>query len=135
VGDGHATCSGSSEACRAAAHGGRAGIAHHPYGQDGPRLLFFSSAECPACARMKPVLAGVERDCHAGTDIAHVDVDADPGEGLAAAYGVTLLPTLMSVDAAGHEVARLTGVQSAEAIERALEEVRGAKCALLEPRE
>ncbi|GAC1559258.1 MAG: hypothetical protein NVS3B10_18030 [Polyangiales bacterium] len=129
-----ATCDGSGAACPGArllaGHAGHAPIAR---AEGSPRLLVFSSADCPACARMKPVLAAIEHDCRAAEDITHVDVDAEPGEGLAASYGVALLPTIVSVDAGGREVARLTGVQSAAAIERALEEVRGAKCASTEP--
>jgi cytochrome c-type biogenesis protein len=128
-----ATCDGSGQACPAAALLRVKGAAPTAPAEGGPRLLVFSSADCPACARMKPVLAAIEHDCSAAKDISHVDVDAEPGEGLASSYGVTLLPTVVSVDARGREVARLTGVQPAAAIERALEEVRGAKCASTEP--
>jgi len=118
-------CGASGEACRARALRGDPSLARL---EDRPRLVVFSSASCPACARMKPVVAEVERDCGAAKDVAHVDVDDDTGESFAAAYGVTLLPTFLSVDARGREVARLTGVQPAATLERALEEVRGAKC-------
>lgn len=126
-----ATCDGSGAACP----GARLLAGHAPIAraEGSPRLLVFSSADCPACARMKPVLAAIEHDCRAAEDITHVDADAEPGEGLAATYVVTLLPTVVSVDARGREVARLTGVQPAAAIERALEDVRGAKCASTEP--
>ena len=134
---GGARCGGTVEACRAPALAGNAAFPRNDGNGNGndanrPRLLSFSSASCPACARMKPVLASIEHDCGAAKEITHVDVDAPPGEGLAASYGVTLLPTVLSVDARGREVARLTGVQPAETIERALEEVRGAKCATTE---
>jgi hypothetical protein len=56
-------------------------------------------------------------------------IDDDAGEALAARYGVTLLPSFVSVDARGFEVARLTGVQAEASIERAVAEVRGARCA------
>jgi cytochrome c-type biogenesis protein len=128
-----ATCNGSGEACRGAALLGGKGRAPIARAEGSPRLLVFSSADCPACARMKPVLAAIEHDCSAAKVITHVDVDGEPGEGLAVSYGVTLLPTVVSVDARGREIARLTGVQPAAAIERALEEVRGAKCASTEP--
>jgi thiol-disulfide isomerase/thioredoxin len=131
-----ATCDGSGNACPGAAlvklvkGNGPAPVVR---AEGSPRLLVFSSSDCPACARMKPVLAAIERNCGAAKDITHVDVDVDPGEGLAASYGVTLLPTVVSVDARGREVARLTGVQTARSLERALEEVRGAKCASTQP--
>ena len=116
---------GAGEACGARAPKGEPGIAHI---EGGPRLVEFSSEDCPACARMRPVVAGVERECGAEKSIAHVDVDDAAGERLAGTYGVSLLPTFVSVDAQGREVARLTGVQSSQALQRALEEVRGTRC-------
>lgn len=79
---------------------------------------------------MKPVLAGVERACDAAELVAHVDVDR--AEPLAARHRVAALPTFVAIDASGREVTRLVGVQSRDALERALEEVRGARCAARE---
>lgn len=126
----------SGGACPAAAPkaGGGSALASRAGTTDGsPHLVVFSSADCPACTRLKPVLAAVERDCDAARDIHHIDMDDDPGQRLASAYGVSYLPTILSVDSKGREVSRLTGVQSAETIEQALEGIRGAKCASLEP--
>ena len=94
-----------------------------------PRLLVFSSKSCPACKRMEPVLATALKACGGENDAFRVDFDDDAGEALAARYGVTLLPSFVSVDAHGFEVARLTGVQPEASIERAVAEVRGARCA------
>lgn len=125
-----APCSTSSEAC-----GLRPRSARREYGDAalptaGPRLLAFSSTYCPACERMKPVLADVERTCDATGVVAHVDVDR--AERLAARYDVSALPTFLTVDADGREVTRLVGVQSRDVIERAVEEVRGVRCAARE---
>lgn len=118
----------SSDACPAAAL--LEGRGPTPAGDGMPHLLVFSSRDCPACARLAPSLAAVARDCAAPKDVVrHVDVDDDAGESLASAYRVNSLPTILGVDARGLEVSRLTGVQSAAAIEQAIERVRGARCA------
>lgn len=93
-----------------------------------PRLLAFSSAYCPACARMKPVLADIERACRDDGVIAAVDVDQDD-DALASRHRVSALPTFLAIDAQGLEVARFVGVQSRETLQRAVEEVRGEQCA------
>ncbi len=79
--------------------------------------------------RMGPVVDAATRSCDGAYDIERVDFDDDRGEALASTYGVTLLPSFVSVDATGSEVARLTGVQPQPRLERALEEVRGFRCA------
>lgn len=50
-------------------------------------------------------------------------------ERLAARYEVSALPTFLTIDANGREVTRLVGVQSRDVIERAVEAVRGVRCA------
>ena len=118
------------EACRAHLPAGAVPAAEPVRGK--PRMLVFSSASCAACGRMAPRVSAAERACRAEADVMHVDVDHDPGEGLATLYGVPLLPSMLSVDANGHEVSRLTGVQPQERIEEALEELRGAECSRVE---
>ena len=94
-----------------------------------PRMLVFSSRSCPACKRMDPVLERALEACGGERDVYRVDFDDEAGETLAATYGVTLLPSFLSVDANGLEVARRTGLQPQAQIERAIEEVRGVRCA------
>ncbi len=122
----------SGDAC--AAHAGAA--AAHPVAPalaelpgDRARLLVFSSQYCGACARMAPVVKAAEVACASDRDVIHVDFDDERGEALAAKYGITLLPSFVSIEANGREVSRLTGVQSQAVIERVLEEVRGTRCA------
>jgi cytochrome c-type biogenesis protein len=93
-----------------------------------PRLLVFTSHSCPACKRMEPVVEAAVATCDGGHDIERIDLDDDAEEGLATTYGVTLLPSYVSVDASGSEVARLTGVQPQARLESAIEEVRGVRC-------
>ena len=94
-----------------------------------PRMLVFSSESCPACKRMEPVLERALEACAGERDVYRVDFDDEQGERLAATYGVTLLPSFLSVDANGLEVSRRTGLQPQVEIEHAIEEVRGLRCA------
>lgn len=127
---GGAPCSADGEACGLRPRSTRSEDAGAELRTDGPRLLAFSSSYCPACERMKPVLADVERVCDARDAVAHVDVDR--AEQLVARYDVSALPTFLTIDATGHEVTRLVGIQSRGVIERAVEEVRGVRCAARE---
>jgi thiol-disulfide isomerase/thioredoxin len=77
-------------------------------------LLEFSSAHCPPCQAMKPVLSQLERS---GVPIRHVDVVAEPH--LASRYGVRKTPTFIVVND-GKEVTRLVGMQTAEKLSEAL---------------
>ena len=72
------------------------------------------------------------KSCGGEHDVSLIDFDGEAGQALAATYGVSLLPSFVSIDAAGHEVARLTGVQPQQSLERAIEEIRGVRCASLE---
>lgn len=137
----HASGSGSAapcatgEACRAHAPSGRAAAKGAPGARPSPgqpQMIVFSSKSCPACARMAPVVDAAARACGGEHDVVHVDFDDDAGEALAATYGVSLLPSFVSVDADGLEVARLTGVHPQENLEHAIEEIRGVRCAALD---
>ena len=124
---GEAPCAGGTTACQAkvgAAAGGL--VAGHP------RLLVFSSQDCPACQRMAPVVQAAERSCAGEDDVLHVTIDTDDGQAIASRYAVSLLPSFVSVDADGHEVARLAGVQPLDRLEHTIEEIRGTRCARLD---
>ena len=77
-------------------------------------LLEFSSAHCPPCQAMKPVLAQVQQ---LGTPVRHVDVLTEPH--LAARYGVRSTPTFV-VLRNGKEVTRLVGTQTLAQLQTAL---------------
>lgn len=94
-----------------------------------PRLLAFSSHHCAACSKMEPVLSRAVRACAANDDVMRVDIDQDYGADLAAEYKIASVPTWITVDANGAEIARISGVQPEQRIEAALEEVRGTRCA------
>lgn len=123
---GDASCRTNTEACGLHPSSSPRENGDGEQAMTGPRLLVFSSTYCPACERVKPVLADVERACDAADVVAHVDVDRS--EWLAARYAVAALPTFVTIDASGGVVTRLVGVQSRDVLERALEDVRGARC-------
>lgn len=122
-----APCAATPEAC--GAHARPKGHAAATRVEGRPRLVVFTSHSCPACKRMNPVVDAAIKACDGARDIERVDFDDEAGEALARTYDITLLPSFVSVDAAGREVARLTGLQPQERLEHALEEVRGLRCA------
>lgn len=120
----------SSGACEAKIAPSLAADAELPKGK--PRLLEFTSEHCSACARMKPVLAAIERRCAAGDDaIVRVRIDEPAGAALAAHFGVGLVPAFVSVDAEGREVERFVGEQPPERLAVAVSEVRGSVCSAM----
>ena len=125
-----APCGSAAEAC--GAHATLNAPVAAPRLEGLPRLLVFSSDSCPACKRMEPVLARAVMACDGERVVHRVDIDGNPGEALAATYGVSLLPSFVSIDASGEEVVRLSGVQSQQQIERTIEEIRGIRCASVE---
>jgi cytochrome c-type biogenesis protein len=95
-----------------------------------PRLVEFVSGHCPACSRMAPVVADLERRCMAKAEgsFLQVNVDEPEGEALASRYKVRMVPTFVGVDAQGLEVMRMTGEQSPQKLALVLGEVRGKAC-------
>ena len=96
-----------------------------------PRLVHFVSGKCPACAKMAPVVAQLEKACvHEADTIVRINVDEPHGRALAQHYGVRLVPTFVSVDADGNEVTRMVGEQPREKIAVAIGDVRGEACVM-----
>lgn len=77
-------------------------------------LIDFSSAHCPPCRAMEPVVAQLER---AGIPVRRVDVDRE--QDLAIRYGIRQTPTFVVVSG-GRELTRLVGIQSAAQLQAAL---------------
>lgn len=98
-----------------------------------PRLVEFLSGSCPACERMAPIVADLERRCLAAEKglLVRINVDEPEGEALADHYGVNALPTFMGVDAHGSEVLRMVGVQTPQKLASTIGEVRGRACPAL----
>jgi cytochrome c-type biogenesis protein len=96
-----------------------------------PRMVVFTSASCTVCARMHPVIAEAERSCAAPPGaVQRIDIGEGRGVALARRYGVRAVPTFLSVDARGEEVARLVGEQDVAALGRTLGDVRAEVCSL-----
>jgi cytochrome c-type biogenesis protein len=97
-----------------------------------PRLLEFTSRNCPSCGKMAPFVHRMERDCtaHDGT-ILRVDVDTGQGDNLAANYVVNELPTFIMIDSNGVELSRLVGEQPRQRLAVALAGVNGVLCTVL----
>jgi cytochrome c-type biogenesis protein len=93
----------------------------------GPALVEFVSGNCTVCKRMRPIVSELEEKCSPGL-LVLVDVDDESGKKLAAHYGVSMVPTFISVDHAGGEVQRIVGEQSKDRLVLAFGDVRGEPC-------
>lgn len=69
-----------------------------------PRILAFTSVNCPACVKAEPGLARAERED--ALDVERVDALTEEGARVAKKYGVAEIPTYLAVDATGTELAR-----------------------------
>ncbi len=109
-------------------------IDHAPPAAEGltgkPRVVEFVSSNCTVCARMAKVVDRVVTRCSSGDSLLRVSVDDENGKALASRYGIRVVPTFISVDAAGVEVDRMIGEQNEDRLARAVEEVRGEACVL-----
>lgn len=127
-----APCATDAEACDTR-KGNAAGAAPAEEGLSGQaRLVEFTSSHCPACKRMAPIVAELERRCSRATEgaIVQVNVDEPEGEALAMRYQVRALPTFLGIDAEGAEVTRLVGMQTPERLNGALGAIRAGCPAL-----
>jgi cytochrome c-type biogenesis protein len=97
-------------------------------------LWAFESAECPTCQAMKPVVARVAERCEQHrVQFISIDLASHENRALASQNRVVALPTYVVRDADGHEVARLVGQQSEQALVQALAAVTGESCSGVEP--
>ncbi len=77
-------------------------------------LIEFSSAQCPPCRAMEPIVAQLEKR---GVPVRHVDVNRE--HQLAIRYGIRQTPTFVVVSG-GREVTRMVGMQSLAQLTKAL---------------
>ncbi|WP_017595752.1 thioredoxin family protein [Nocardiopsis potens] len=85
-----------------------AGFAEEVLGADRPVLVMFTSAHCPPCRMMAPVLDEVAAERADRIAVARLDVDANPEA--VRAYGVMGTPTLILFDG-GEPVRSLVGAR------------------------
>jgi cytochrome c-type biogenesis protein len=93
----------------------------------GPALVEFVSGHCSICKKMHPLVSDLEQRCTRGL-IVRVNVDDPSGRQLAAHYGVSMVPTFVSIDPSGGEVERIIGEQSKERLILALNDLGGKPC-------
>ncbi len=84
-----------------------------------PVLVDFWSPSCMPCRTLVPILAALATEN--GDDVRIVKVNAAESVGLAAKYGVDMLPTLLFFND-GNVVERMVGAQSQDKIQNALDE-------------
>lgn len=127
----------SPEACvlgnNAACSSTSSGVIAAPNGITGkPRLVEFFGTACPACRRMAPRLTELKSRCGLADDaLLQIPIDEDPGQALAVRYKVEAIPTFLTVDSNGVEVARQVGEQSDQTLDRMAIEVAGRRCKAL----
>ncbi len=85
-----------------------------------PVLVDFWSQSCMPCRALIPVLNALAEEN--GDDVLIVKVNAAECVGLAAKYGVDMLPTLLFFSN-GNIVERMVGAQSQDKIQNALDEI------------
>jgi cytochrome c-type biogenesis protein len=95
----------------------------------GPVVLEFMSGSCTVCKKMHPVISELEKTCAPGL-LLQVNVDHPSGQTLASYYGVTMVPTFLTLDHGGVEVERFVGEQTKQRLVHALSEVNGKPCSI-----
>lgn len=95
----------------------------------GPVVVEFMSGDCTVCKKMHPVISELEKTCTPGL-LVQVNVDHPSGQKLASYYGVTMVPTFVTLDHGGGEVERFVGEQTKQRLIHALSEVNGKPCSI-----
>jgi cytochrome c-type biogenesis protein len=100
----------------------------------GPRVVELVSERCPVCERMEPVVAAAKHRC-AGKHL-RIDqhrVESAVGSALARRHAVRGVPTFLLLDESGAERSRLVGEQPLAALEQAMRDLTGGRCAERDP--
>jgi thioredoxin 1 len=93
----------------------QAGFATDVLQSDKPVVVDFSAHWCPPCRMLAPLVERLATDLASSHVVGTVDIDDQPG--LAEAYGVTSIPTLL-LFRDGQAVGRATGFRSAPELAR-----------------
>ncbi len=102
--------------------------AHAP--PTGPPVVEIVTSHCPVCERMAPVVAAARQRC-AGKHLAieQRTIESAEGAALARSHAVRGVPTFLLLDGKGTEVSRLVGEQPLAALEQAMRDLTGGRCA------
>jgi thioredoxin 1 len=84
------------------------------------KIIKFGAVWCAACSLMDSVLEELQLR-HPEVKIQKIDVDVSPDSAIN--YGVRGLPTIIVLDDAGKEFARLVGQKTVGQLEEAMKEV------------
>lgn len=122
-----AGCGPEAKACEAGPSSPNSNSANLEQLPKGPALVEFISGHCTVCQKMHPIVAELERTCAPGL-ISRINIDDTTGRAIATHYGVTLVPTFISIDDSGSAVQRSVGAQTKEQLKLALAEISGAPC-------
>ncbi|MDR0520988.1 MAG: thioredoxin [Planctomycetaceae bacterium] len=87
---------------------------------DTPVLVDFWSPACKPCGLLTPILEELASDNEGDAVVAKVN--AAENSGLTARYGIDILPTLLFFRN-GKVIERMTGVQSKQKLQTALDEI------------
>lgn len=90
---------------------------------DKPVLVDFWAPWCGPCRAIAPVVEDLAGEY--GDKVAFAKLNTDENQRTAMKFGIMAIPTLL-VFKGGNEVARVTGVQSKQALKRTLDGVVGA---------
>jgi cytochrome c-type biogenesis protein len=96
----------------------------------GPAVVEIVSTHCPVCERMAPVVEAAKGKC-AGKHlrIEQRTIESAAGAALARSHAVRGVPTFLLLDAEGAEISRLVGEQPLAALEQAMVDLTGGRCA------
>lgn len=137
------TCGAETSACGfepdaadlASAEGAFGGVSAPPGAGDArATVLYFYSPNCPACMKMAPLIEAMKRTCSGrGLDLVKINLATRENRARAARSGVRGTPTIVFLDPAGAEVARLIGAVDFDTLHGATAAVMGEACADFSP--
>jgi thiol-disulfide isomerase/thioredoxin len=94
-----------------------------------PRMVKFTSADCPICRQMIPVIGVVERECSLQRQLIQVlKIDVGLHPELAQRFRIRGVPTFVFLNQQGTELARLVGYQHLSALRQGLSLLTGDVC-------
>lgn len=95
----------------------------------GPGMIFFSSATCPVCQRMKPMVENLAQRCSSySIAVRTIDVSEPANAHYRDRFHLLGVPTFVFLDSRGRETARLVGEQPESSLLQAASVLAGRPC-------